>query len=177
MEPGWCTPVYDDFRLFCGMMEGLAFLPVPDLTNGIHLIRTLCPDDPPEAAELLDYFDSTYISGRLRQQNPAQNPFCWIIVRTVASSFRHHSITRQIDGWACPTRLKNYLFQPSRMLLVLASPLTVASCTFQMAGGNIGGLHLKTREATVRTIIQQDAVGNPSAKRTRQRHVQLHVRL
>jgi hypothetical protein len=31
------------------------------------------------------------------------------------------------------------------MLLVLASPLTVASCTFQMAGGNIGGLRLKTR--------------------------------
>jgi hypothetical protein len=44
------------------MMDGLAFLPVPDLTNGIHLLRTLCPDDPPEAAELLDYFDSTYIS-------------------------------------------------------------------------------------------------------------------
>jgi hypothetical protein len=32
------------------MMEGLAFLPVPDLTIGIHLLRTLCPDDPPEAA-------------------------------------------------------------------------------------------------------------------------------
>jgi hypothetical protein len=43
------------------MMDGLAFLPVPDLTNGIHLLRTLCTDDPPEAAELLDYFDSTYI--------------------------------------------------------------------------------------------------------------------
>ena len=51
------------------MMDGLAFLPVLDLTNDIHLLRTLCPDDPPEAAELLDYFDSTYI----RQQNPAQN--------------------------------------------------------------------------------------------------------
>jgi hypothetical protein len=38
------------------MMDGLAFLPVPDLTNGIHLLRILCPDDPPEAAELLDYF-------------------------------------------------------------------------------------------------------------------------
>jgi hypothetical protein len=35
-------------------MGGLAFLPVPDLTIGIHLLRTLCPDDPPEAAELLD---------------------------------------------------------------------------------------------------------------------------
>jgi hypothetical protein len=55
------------------MMDGLAFLPIPDLTNGIHPLRTLCPDDPPEAAEFLDYFDSTYISGRLRQQNPAHN--------------------------------------------------------------------------------------------------------
>jgi hypothetical protein len=40
------------------MMDGLAFLPVPDLTNGIHLLRTLCPDDPPEVTELLDYFDN-----------------------------------------------------------------------------------------------------------------------
>ena len=53
------------------MMEDVAFLPVPDLTNGIDLLRTLCRDDPPEAAELLDYFDSTYISARLRQQNQA----------------------------------------------------------------------------------------------------------
>ena len=70
------VPLYtndDDFRVLCGMMDGLAFLPVPDLTNGIYLLRTLCPDDPPEVAELLDYFDSTFISGRLRQQNPAQN--------------------------------------------------------------------------------------------------------
>jgi hypothetical protein len=70
------VPLYnndDDFRLSCGMMEGFAVLPVSDLTNGIHLLRTICPDDPPEADELLDYFDSTSISGRLRQQNPAQN--------------------------------------------------------------------------------------------------------
>ena len=32
-------------------------------------------------------------------------------------------------------------------------------------------------EATVRTIIQQDAVGNPPAKRPQQRHVQLQERL
>jgi hypothetical protein len=32
------------------------------------------------------------------------------------------------------------------MLLILASPLTVASCTFQMVGGSIGGLRLKTRQ-------------------------------
>jgi hypothetical protein len=32
-------------------------------------------------------------------------------------------------------------------------------------------------KTTVRTIIQQDAVGNPPAKRTQLRHVQLQVRL
>jgi hypothetical protein len=62
------------------MMDGLAFLPVPYFTNGIHLLRTLCPDDPPETAELLDCFDSTYISGRLRQQNPAQNKAVWLVL-------------------------------------------------------------------------------------------------
>ena len=63
------------------MMDGLAFLPVLDLTNGIRLLRTLCPDEPPEAAELLDYFDSTYTSGRLRQQNPAQNQTVRLFLR------------------------------------------------------------------------------------------------
>jgi hypothetical protein len=46
------VPLYkndDDFRLFSGMMDSLAYLPVPDLTNGIHLLRALCPDGPPEA--------------------------------------------------------------------------------------------------------------------------------
>jgi hypothetical protein len=38
----------DDFRLFCGIVDGLALLPVDDLQNGIHLLRTLCPADPPE---------------------------------------------------------------------------------------------------------------------------------
>jgi hypothetical protein len=72
---------------------------------------------------------------------------CWIIVPTVASSYWQHSMTRHIDEWACPTRLANLLFQPSHMLLVPTTPLTVASCTFEMAGGNIGGLRLKTRRA------------------------------
>ena len=31
----------DDFRLFCGMVDGLAFLPVDDLQNEMHLLRTL----------------------------------------------------------------------------------------------------------------------------------------
>jgi hypothetical protein len=29
------VPLYNNDGLFCGMMDGLAFLPVPDLTNGM----------------------------------------------------------------------------------------------------------------------------------------------
>ena len=42
-------------------------------------------------------------------------------------------------------QVEELVVQASHMLLVLASPLTVTSCTFQMAGGHIGGLRLKTR--------------------------------
>jgi hypothetical protein len=35
----------------------------------------------------------------------------------------------------------------------------------------------QTEEATVRTIIQQEAVGNPLVKRTQQSNVQLQERL
>jgi hypothetical protein len=72
---------------------------VLDLTNGIHLLRTLCPDDPPEATELLDYFDSTYISGRLRQHNPAQNQ----AVRLV--------LTRSPHVWTLKCRLLAWQFK------------------------------------------------------------------
>jgi hypothetical protein len=54
---GWWKQV--GYVLRPDVIGGLVFLPVLDLTNGIHLLRTLYPDDPPEAAELLDYFDST----------------------------------------------------------------------------------------------------------------------
>jgi hypothetical protein len=102
------VPLYnndDDFRLFCGMMEGLAFLPVPDLTNGIHLLRTLCPDDPSEAAELLDYLDSTYISGRLRHQ--------WSISQKVVSLRSVVSVNfNQSKAW------KSHLRQHLRLICI-----------------------------------------------------------
>ena len=166
------VPLYkndDDFRVFCGMMDGLAFLPVPDLTNGIHLLRTLCPDDPPEAAELLDYFDSTYISGRLRQQNPAQNQAVRLVLTRSPPMFppaiwNVHDATFNGDARTnnmCEGWNNNFV-----NLVGHAHPSiwrVIEWC--------------QKEEATVRTIIQQDAVGNPPAKRTQQRHVQLQERL
>ena len=125
------VPLYNsegDLRLFCGMMEDVAFLPVPDLTNGIHLLRTLCRDEPPEAAELLDYFDSTYISGRLRQQNPAQNQAVRLVLRRSLLMFppdiwNVHDTTvngdaraNMCDGWN--NKFFNLVGQPIRLYSV-----------------------------------------------------------
>jgi hypothetical protein len=158
------VPLYnndDDFRLFCGMMEGLAFLPVPDFTNGIHhLLRKPCPDDPPEAAELLDYFDSTYISAQnqavrlvLRCIPPMFPPAIWNVHdATVNGDARTNNMC---EGW-------NKFFN----LVGHAHPSiwrVIEWC--------------QKEETTVRTIIQQDAVGYPPVKRTQQRHVQLLERL
>ena len=45
--------------LFCGMLDGLAFLPVEDVAEDMQYLRDNVPEDPPEAVELLDYFDKT----------------------------------------------------------------------------------------------------------------------
>ena len=52
----------DDFGLFSGQIDALAFLSVDEFTDGmIHLKDTA----PEEAETLLEYFDATYVSGQL----------------------------------------------------------------------------------------------------------------
>lgn len=53
-----------DFRLFVGKLDGLAFLPVEDVGEGMSLLRSTCPQ---EAVELVDYFDGTYVTGTYRR--------------------------------------------------------------------------------------------------------------
>ena len=54
------------FRHFCGMLDGLAFLPV---TEGMQYLQNL---DEEYTDDLLDYFDHTYVSGSFRRiQRPA----------------------------------------------------------------------------------------------------------
>ena len=166
------VPLYntdDDFRLFCGMLDGLAFLPVPELTNGITLLRTLCPDDPPEVEDLLDYFDTTYVSGVLRQQNVVQNQAARLVFRrnppmflpaiwnvhdaTVNGDARTNNVC---EGW------NNKFFN----LVGHAHPSiwrVIEWC--------------QKEEATVRTLINQDGIGNPPVKRVQHRYVQLQERL
>ena len=47
-----------DVKHFCGMLDGLAFLPLDDVLEGLTYLR----DNPPEGLEsLIDYFDSTCV--------------------------------------------------------------------------------------------------------------------
>ncbi|KAG7166705.1 hypothetical protein Hamer_G010341 [Homarus americanus] len=54
----------DDIKHFCGMLDGLAFLPVDRVSNGMDYIK----DNTPNGLEdLVDYFDATYVTGKYRR--------------------------------------------------------------------------------------------------------------
>ena len=62
----------DQIKLWCGMLDGLAFLPEQLVPNGIRSLRQITPIgfDP-----LINYFDQTYVSDVDRQVvRPGQNP-------------------------------------------------------------------------------------------------------
>ena len=63
-----------DFRIFCNMLDGLAFLPIADLPEGIAYIRSVITEEPAETEELVDYFETTYVTGTYRpvQRNGEQ---------------------------------------------------------------------------------------------------------
>ncbi|MPC21844.1 hypothetical protein E2C01_014845 [Portunus trituberculatus] len=57
----------NEFRLFCGQLDALAFLPPEDVKEGMAHLRSTMPE---EAAPLLEYFSSTYNSSQLRHHQP-----------------------------------------------------------------------------------------------------------
>lgn len=58
----------EDFKLFCGQLDGLAFLPLEDMEAGLDHLREIVPRD---AQPLLAYFDKTYVTGSYRRAQPA----------------------------------------------------------------------------------------------------------
>ena len=57
----------NNFRHFCHMLDGLAFLPPTDVSAGMTHLRTIAPA---LAVPLVDYFDKTYVHGHYRQGRP-----------------------------------------------------------------------------------------------------------
>ena len=52
-----------DLRHFCGMLNGLAFLPLAEVPAGMTHLRNVAPV---ELADLVDYFDATFVTSRYR---------------------------------------------------------------------------------------------------------------
>ena len=61
---------HEEFKLFCRVLDGLAFLPITDVPEGMTFLK----GHTPEGAEpLLEYFDHTYVTGSFqRVQRPGQ---------------------------------------------------------------------------------------------------------
>ena len=96
----------DDFRHFCGMLDGLAFLPTDRVQEGMQYPGTIVPD---EADQLLAYFDATYVSGRhcqvqvprgaiwIRRTPPQFPPASWNVHRITLEG--HPRTNTVCEGW------------------------------------------------------------------------------
>ena len=57
-----------EIKHFCGMLDGLALLPVDKVSEGMNFLRNNTPDG---LDDLVNYFDSTYVSGS--QKDPGSS--------------------------------------------------------------------------------------------------------
>ena len=76
----------EDFCKFCGKLDGLTFLPNDEVPEGMaHLKDTA----PPEAADLVAYFDKSYVSGSFRMTGSQDDDHTNVRVRHTIISTRH----------------------------------------------------------------------------------------
>ena len=77
----------EDVKLFCGMMDSLALLPIDDLPPGLEFLR----NNTPEGMEPhLNYFDATYCTGtyrRIQRHAPDGDGQDAIMLRRIAPLF------------------------------------------------------------------------------------------
>ena len=73
----------DILRHFCGMLDGLALLPVSDVAAGMQFLRQSMPDVP-RLGDLADYFDATYVTGTACAIN---QPNCLLRIHRITPLF------------------------------------------------------------------------------------------
>ena len=73
-----------DFRNFCGKIDGLAFLPVSDVKDGLKVLYEEVPDN---LRCLLEYFDATYVNGGFKVQRPKNYPSTRFRLRRIPPLF------------------------------------------------------------------------------------------
>lgn len=100
------------FTMFCSRINALAFLKADDVINGMQYLKGVTP---PSGRELLDYFDSTYVTGTfkrvqnargritLKRVKPMYPPETWNVRDAVLT--KEEKTNNQTEGWN--NRFKN----------------------------------------------------------------------
>lgn len=84
---------HEEVKLFCGMIDTLALLPTKHVQAGVQLLWASLPV---ELADLLLYFDRTYVSGEVGS-HPLFPPEVWNVhVATVQGS---HRTNNACESW------------------------------------------------------------------------------
>jgi hypothetical protein len=91
----------ENFRLFCGILSALAFVPLPDVTLAMQQLKLVAP---PSAQQLVSYFDETYVTGCIRttpagvrQLPPRFPPSTWNVCQaTIDGSARTNNFA---ESW------------------------------------------------------------------------------
>ena len=159
----------DDVKLFCGMLDGLAFLPVADVPEGLKYLK----EHTPEGLEpLIDYFDATYISGSYRRIQRPTGPDGSIPpmkMRRIAPMFppelwNVHEVT--ISGESRTNNMCEAWNNSFRSLV---------GCSHPSIWRTIDNLRKDQNDA--RAAILLDSRGQPLKKRVHRSTVQLQQRL
>jgi hypothetical protein len=98
------SPLYRsdyEFRLFCGMLNAIAFVPLCDVQAAFQYVTSIAPS---VAAPLVAYFDQTYVNGTIRSTNagdrrlpPRYPPALWNVYQaTVDGTPRTNNCA---EGW------------------------------------------------------------------------------
>lgn len=153
----------ENFQLFCGKLNGLAFLPEDDVVAGMLELRNTAPE---EAIELLNYFDANYVNGvyrRVQRQNgllafrrkaPRFPPKTWNV--NAATVNGHHRTNNVSESWNNKFNQLVGHHHPSIWTAIRA---------------------LQQEQSTVDTAILQDAIGHRPTKRTKRKHKDMQLRL
>ncbi|XP_064467759.1 uncharacterized protein LOC135378611 [Ornithodoros turicata] len=145
----------EGFRVFVGMLDGLAFLPVEEVGDGLCFLKTVQPVD---ADELVRYFETYYVSGSFRSVSRRNGN---VVLRRVAPQFpphvgNGHRTNNYSEAWNRSFRSLVGHSHPSVHRLIAA---------------------LRTDSAAVSTAFHQEAVGIRHKKRVKLTTVNLQRRL
>jgi hypothetical protein len=77
----------DEVKLFCGMLDCLAFLPVHRVADGMAFLKQNLPQNEGRLKDLVDYFDATYVSGTERRVQSSATQQGPVRTRTIPPLF------------------------------------------------------------------------------------------